>query len=94
MQWFEDKYGSTCTAVPILVHPSRVFEHAATPHPNTRIITKDKLDQFCQALRAFSAAVAGLPRYGTPEAVAKLLTGHGLAAGELAQQFSVEFKTK
>jgi hypothetical protein len=94
MQWFEDKYGSMCTAVPILVHPARVFEHAATPHPDTRIVTKDKLDQFCQALRGFSAAVAGLPKYGTPEAVAKLLAGHGLAAGELAQRFSVEFKAK
>jgi len=47
------------------VHPSTVFEHAATPHAQTRIVTKEKLEEFRVALRGFAAGIAQLPKYGT-----------------------------
>jgi hypothetical protein len=84
----------SCKAVPLIVHPSRVFEHASTPHPQARVITKEKLEEFRAALRAFAVGVAQLPKYGTAEEVAQLIAGCGLVSGGIAERFSTTFKVK
>lgn len=94
MQWFDEKYGATCVATPIIVHPARVFEYAATPRPETRVITVDKLVSFCTELRKFVTAVVQMPLYGTPAEVSRLLVSHGLARDNFVERFTLPFKTK
>jgi hypothetical protein len=44
MNWFKMSYDATCTAVPVLIHPSNAFEKAAAPHPGTRVMIPKRLD--------------------------------------------------
>ena len=43
LQWFHAEYQSGCTCTPVIVHPSDVCEHAATPDPKARVITSELL---------------------------------------------------
>ena len=42
-EWFTNSYDKTCHFIPILVHSSLRFEHAASPKASTRIINEEKL---------------------------------------------------
>lgn len=57
VNWFADKYDFTCSCTPILIHVSRTFEHAATPHAQTRIMQKDQLDEIKDAITAFVKSI-------------------------------------
>ena len=92
--WFENKYGATCSATPIMVHPSRVFERACSPDARIRIMNKEHLAKFCDALSCFAKAVAQLPKYGTAADVSRLLQYGGLTRGAFADTFSTTHSTK
>lgn len=89
--WFVNQYGSTCSAVPILVHPYKTFERAATPHSETRIITSNKLDALRQSLRQFSISVAMLSNFGTPTEVIKLMQQANLTPTLFLENFTEKF---
>ena len=38
--WFRGKYDETCSMTPVMVHPKTVFEHAASPDPDIRIVNR------------------------------------------------------
>lgn len=52
-EWFVNSYDKTCTFVPILVHPSKTFQYAASPKEDTRIINGEKLDLLKEAISNF-----------------------------------------
>lgn len=56
-EWFENKYGSTVSYTPIMIHPATKFEHAASPKSTTRIITRDKLELLKKNVRNFVKSV-------------------------------------
>lgn len=87
--WFTEKYGPTCTAIPIMVHPASVIEYAATMHPDARVMTTPHLDALRTAFREFAKAVASKPRYGTETEVAQLLTHFKLVEEVFVSQFTV-----
>lgn len=58
MNWFAKRYDQTSTAVAILVHPSRVFEAAASPHPSARIITAKTLPMLKDSVKCFAMTLA------------------------------------
>ena len=58
MMWFGGKYDQSCKATAILIHPSRSFESAASPHPRTRIITTVMLSNLKEAIAGFVKAIA------------------------------------
>jgi hypothetical protein len=58
MNWFGKRYDQTCQAIVILIHPSRVFEHAATPHPTERIINAKTLPLLKDAVADFAKGLA------------------------------------
>jgi len=92
--WFKAEYDPTCTATPVLVHPSRHFEHAATPPSGTRVITRERLAELREAFVAFAVGVSKLAGFGQPKEVALLLAQHGLLADVIATKYSEEAKKK
>lgn len=56
-EWFENKYGAGMSYVPIMIHPARKFEHAASPKAVTRIMTVEKLDFLKKNVREFIKSV-------------------------------------
>jgi hypothetical protein len=94
MNWFTGMYGGSCEATPILVHPSKVFEYASSPHPKTRIIDETKLPELREACRKLAQALAANDAYRTPATVAGLLEAHGLTAELFVPRLTVGFRVK
>lgn len=88
MDWFVQRYDHTCKATPVMVHPSRFLEAAASGHADARIITKDGLAALKEAIRAFGVAAAGdLAALDAPKAQ-KLLEHHKLTADRLLAAYT------
>ncbi|MDT0234349.1 MULTISPECIES: DEAD/DEAH box helicase family protein [unclassified Curtobacterium] len=82
MLWFGKRYDPAARPVPIMVHRAVAAYSDATPVTGMRIITGRGLGELAAALRAFATALAeGV--WTDPQAVAKLLEGHGLSASKL-----------
>jgi hypothetical protein len=98
MNWFSKRYDGSCTATPLMIHRSRVFESAATPHPDSRIMTAELLPKFRDAVRAFAAAVAAaVDSPGAEQLDAKhaqaLLEHHKLTPERILQAYAAAPKT-
>lgn len=89
VNWFGAEYDATCSAEPLMVHPASAFEHAATPPPGTRIMTKDKLPLFRDAFIKYCIGVSRLAAFGQPKELASLLTVHQLVPDALVASYSV-----
>lgn len=94
MNWFTGTYDGTCEATPILIHPSRVFEFASSPHAKTRVTDKEKLPELREACRKLAVALAANDAYRTPATVTGLLDAHGLTAELIVHRFMVAFRVK
>lgn len=81
--WFDQKYGHTCTRTPILVHPKTIFEQAASPHPDIRIVNELGLNRMRDAIKAYSVSLASIGGYADAQAVHKQLKHHKLAAEDI-----------
>ena len=90
VNWFVDRYGTDCANVPVLIHPSNVFEHAATPPQGARIMTADGLARFREAIRAFVHAVKSSISEVTAEMVQGLLSHHRLTPKALLDAYTVK----
>lgn len=94
MTWFQNKYGETCDATPLMVHPAAVVEYAATMHPAARILSIEQLAALRSALRNFATALASKPRFGTEREVAAALAYHKLTAEHFVAAYSVKPRAK
>ncbi len=89
IDWFHQRYDHTCTATPILVHPSRVLEPAATGHADMRILTEEGLASFKTAIKAFCTAAAGSLDNLNAARVQQLLEHHKLTSDRLLAAYTV-----
>lgn len=87
--WFADNYDQTASAKPILIHPSIVFEYAATPHADTRIINKAKLGDLKKEFKNFCIAMAQ-PTLPNCMEVMSLLEKHHLLGNKIVEVFTVQ----
>jgi hypothetical protein len=92
--WFETKYDNTCAYTPIMVHPSTLFEYAASPNPKIRIITKHKLNEFCNSVRGFIKAVASSNELGNQAAIREKLIAYKLRASDIVELYTAPFAIK
>lgn len=94
VNWFGERYDHTCTCTPIMVHPSKTFEAAATPHPKTRIITKELLPTFGRTIRDFVKAVSENLETIDAARIQTLLNHYRLSPAMLIDGFTVAPKGK
>lgn len=92
--WFSAKYDKTCTMTPIMIHPKTIFESAASPHPDIRIVNDDGLKKLRDAVRAYAVALATSGDYVDSKKVEKQLKYHKLIATEIVALCSVAQGTK
>lgn len=87
--WFEEKYDHTCTRTPILVHPKTVFEHAASPHADIRIVNEPGLARMHAAVRAYAVSLASSGDFANANSIEKQLQHFKLSAGAIAMLWTV-----
>jgi DEAD/DEAH box helicase/Helicase C-terminal domain len=86
--WFATAYDSTCKAVPILFHPSKTFEFAATPPKDARVVTSQKIVDFREAFMGYCLALGGHYAAGTPKEVGELLGRYNLLPKNILLSFT------
>ncbi|MEZ5594255.1 MAG: DEAD/DEAH box helicase family protein [Gammaproteobacteria bacterium] len=92
--WFETGYDNTCSYTPIMVHPSLVFEYAASPNPHIRLITNYELTKFRQAVKEFIKSVATNNELGNQAAIRKKLVAYKLRAADFVDIYTAPFTVK
>ena len=92
--WFEEKYDNTCTFIPILVHPSNVFEYAASPKSTTRVMTKEKLQEFCKSVRDFIRSISSNNELGDQVAIREKLIAYKLRAVDLEGNYTIKYQVR
>ncbi|MCC7213167.1 MAG: DEAD/DEAH box helicase family protein [Candidatus Brocadia sp.] len=92
--WFEEKYDKTCSYIPIVIHPSTIFEYAASPKSSIRIITKEKLSAFCTSVRDFIKSVASNNELSNQEAIRRKLLTYKLRSSDFVENFTEPHKVK
>lgn len=92
MIWFGKQYDKACSATPVMVHPKVTPENAATLHPDTRIITVEKLTKLVENLRGYTRAIGEANGYTDAKVVAKQLTHFGLTADAFVKQYTTKGK--
>jgi hypothetical protein len=83
MIWFSEKYDGTCSATPIMVHPTTVFEHAASPHAGIRIVNGSGLKKLRNAVRAYSVSLATSAGFKDAKEVERQLSSTKLSAAAI-----------
>jgi hypothetical protein len=94
MNWFTQTYDASCTATPVLIHPSAVVAKNATAPQGTRVITPAKLTALQDKVRAMMVALATGGSWGDIEAIAEQLRMHHLGGPELLGHHSVATRSQ
>jgi len=81
--WFKDKYDNSCFATPIMVHPQTIFEYAASPPQDLRIVNRDGLTRLREGIRAYSISLSTSGAFHDAREVEKQLKHHRLSAIEI-----------
>jgi hypothetical protein len=89
INWFRATYDQTCSAMPLIIHPSETFEYAATPAEGTRVINAEKLPLLRDAVRRFAVGASTEFRTCTAKEIANLLGSVNLLAAQFTDRFSV-----
>jgi hypothetical protein len=92
--WFEAKYDKSCSYTPIMVHPSVIFEYASSPKTSIRIIIKEKLELFCNAVNEFIKAIAANNSMGNQDFIRESLEVYKLRAVDFVELYTEFFKVK
>ncbi len=88
MNWFAKRYDQTCSATAVLVHPSRHFEAAASPHPTTRVVTSRTLPELRDSIRSFITACAASAASLDAKQAQGLLDHYNLTPARLLSKFT------
>lgn len=92
--WFNEKYDKTCTMTPIVVHPKTVFEHAASPHKDIRIINRKGLKNLRDAVRAYAVSLSTTGGFIDARMVEKQLLHHKLSVESILPLCTVSQNSK
>jgi len=87
--WFSEKYDRTCSMTPIMIHPKTVFEHAASPHADIRIINGTGLKKLRDSVRAYSVALATSGAFNDAEEVEKQLRHNNISVAKIVELCTV-----
>lgn len=78
INWHRENYGHDCTAISVLVHPSRFHDPLGTPAPNTVVLEQTVIDSMRERVLAFARAIAVGKDWTSVEAVKQLLISNNL----------------
>lgn len=93
-EWFKQKYGTTCTYTPILIHNSLIPDYAATLNDETKIITPKNLERLKESVRQFIKAVCTENNINDTDKIKQLLTQHKLRPKKLIENFTASQQKK
>ena len=88
IEWFRTQYDASCSAIPIMVHPSDAPERASSPHAEMRVMREKELAAIVTAVRQFAHALVGKWPL-TAKVVSEQLAANELDSTRLVSRFTV-----
>jgi hypothetical protein len=93
-EWFTNEYDYTCEFTPILIHPSNIFEHAASPKAITRIIDTDKLSLLSENISGFINSICVENKTSDDKAILERLIFYKLRTDDFHKNYTTGFSVK
>ncbi|MFC0200711.1 DEAD/DEAH box helicase [Paracoccus rhizosphaerae] len=90
IEWFDQEYDQTCHCTPIIIHPKRTIEHAATLTKGTRIIDEQGLEKMKVAIKEYTVAICQNQDYRDHSKVHLKLKHFKLTPDAFVQSYSVD----
>lgn len=89
MHWFIQSYDQTSVATPLLIHPTHIVNYHGVAHPETRVITIEKLSDLKSSLYNFITSITKSTNFDD-KGVMKLLMAQNLTADRFLDKFTVQ----
>ena len=91
-EWFNNNYGkSGIQGIPILIHPSNMYNKECSPNEHTRIMTEDKLEEFKKKIYSFIIELSKQDNYNDKKEIEVLLKNNGLHEMQLIENYTVKY---
>jgi Type III restriction enzyme, res subunit/Helicase C-terminal domain len=93
-EWFINSYDRTCEFTPIMIHPSNIFEHAASPKAITRIMNGEKIELLRNNISNFINALCSSNKTDDIQTIRSQLMSYKLRADEFCDTYTTGFSIK
>ena len=93
VNWFNRQY-EDCKYVPVIVHPSHVVDHLASPSPEMRVIDEERLPQLKNAVQYLTTSIVSSNYFDKIEAINDLLLKYNLTAEKFIQVYTNKFEVE
>lgn len=90
VNWFKINYQYDCTCIPVIVHPSCVFDKTASPGEDFCVINEEKLDLMKKSLTQFTSSICNNNNYSNLESINQLLKKFNFSGRLFFQAYSTK----
>lgn len=88
VSWFENEFETDCKCIPVMIHPSNIFDYHASPAENFRIINNEMLLKIKENLQRFSVAVSEGGALRNVNALSRLLLTFNLTSDKFFSAYT------
>ena len=92
-EWFINKYEKTgIQCIPVLIHPSNIYNRECSPIKTTRIVTEKELTKFKGSINKFINELSRQQNPKDKETIEKLLNNNLLLGKQLIENYTTKFE--
>ena len=92
-EWYKREYEKTdIEGIPIMIHPSNIYNRECTPNKKTRIITEAELNSLKDNIDKFIKELSKQQNYKDRNNIEKLLNNHMLSGRNLLEKYTTAYK--
>ena len=91
INWFNKQY-KDCKGYPIMIHPTYIVDHLASPPPDMRVIDNEKLPQMKNAIRSFITSIVSSNYFDKPSLINDLLVKYNLTHEKFVQIYTKKYE--
>lgn len=92
MNWFREKYDTSCSPTPVMVHPNNLVSRASSPNRDMKVVTIEDLANLKRAVKAFGRAVAAGSYPPDERTTAGYLAVNKLTSGAFITSFTTQIR--
>ena len=94
MNWFRNAYGESFSAIPIIVHPSRIVDRLASAHQQMRVIDLSMLTTMKTHIKDFIRAISQIENWLDEDKISNLLSLYKLRACDIIETYTCSYKNQ
>lgn len=91
-EWYKNNYGkSGIQGIPVLIHPSNIYNKDCSPNENTRIMTETQLDELKKKIHIFIMELSQQSDYKDIKTIEMLLKNNKLFEKQLIDNYRIKY---